>query len=246
MDTSSTMTRLLVAVLLLTISTITFAQPASEIYLFDLTLKKNRVSISNGKNISNHPGYDNQPSFHVKEPLLYYASQTDTSGRTDIIVYDYSKNTTKKITETSEREFSPTLTPDGNYLSCIIQRDNGTQDLGKYPVSGGVPEVLINNLTVGYHAWINDTDLILFVLGEPHTLRWYSLKTKKDSIIAQNIGRSLHAIPGTSDMSFVDKSGESWMIKRLDMQKRMITDIVNTLPWSGRSYLGARRKNSDE
>lgn len=230
MDTNSMKRRLLFNIFLLTTATITFAQPASDIYLFDLSIKKNTVSMSNGKNISNHPGYDNQPSFHVKDPLMYYTSQTDTSGRTDIMVYDYSKNTTKKITETNEREFSPTLTPDGKFLSCIIQRDNGVQDLGKYPVGGGTPEVLIDNLKVGYHAWINNTELILFVLGEPMTLRWYSLEEKRDSIIAENIGRSLHAIPGTGDMSFVDKSSENWMIKRLEVKKRTVSDIVNTLP----------------
>ncbi len=31
-------------------------------------------------------------------------------------------------------------------------------------------------------------------------------------------------------MSFVDKSGESWVIKRLDVRTKIVTDIVNTLP----------------
>ncbi|HEX6889950.1 MAG TPA: hypothetical protein VF141_04640 [Chryseolinea sp.] len=210
-------------------STLGFAQPGSEIYLFDLKIRKDKIIISNGKNITNHKGYDNQPYFHPNEPLIYY-SQADTSGRTDILVYDYSKNSTKKITETSEREFSPTVTPDSKFLSCIIQRDDGVQDLAKYPLAGGTPIVLINNLKVGYHAWVNETDLILFVLGEPHTLRWYSLSSKKDTIIASNIGRSMHAIPKSSEMSFVDKSADPWVIKKLETKTRIATNITAALP----------------
>jgi len=229
MRTNSKMKLLPGNIFLLCISTVSLAQPASEIYLFDLTIKKNKISVSDGKNISNHKGYDNQPFFHPKDPVLYY-TQADSSGRTDIIAFDHSKSTTRRITETSDREYSPTLTPDGKFLSCIIQRDDGAQDLGKYPVIGGSPQVLINNLKVGYHAWVNDSELILFVLGEPNTLRWYSLPNKSDSIIAGNIGRSLHAIPGTPAMSFVDKSGENWVIKRLDARTKMVTNIVNALP----------------
>ena len=223
------MIRLIGCFLFLVVSMQGFAQPASEIYLFDLKIKKDKVSISNGKNITNHAGYDNQPSFHPDEPLVYY-SQADTSGRTDIIVYDYLKNATKHITETSEREFSPTLTPDGKFLSCIVQRDDGVQDLAKYPAQGGTPIVLIDNLKVGYHAWVNEADLILFVLGEPHTLRWYSTLNKKDTILAENIGRSLHKIPKSPDMSFVDKSADSWIIKELDAKSKVASDITATLP----------------
>ncbi|MEJ0031081.1 MAG: hypothetical protein WDO15_12190 [Bacteroidota bacterium] len=70
------------------------------------------------------------------------------------------------ITGTSEREFSPTVTPDKQFLSCIIQRDDGVQDLGKYPIDGGDPALIIDNLKVGYHVWVDNSHLALFVLGE--------------------------------------------------------------------------------
>ena len=229
MHTNRTMIRLLGYMSLLCVSTHVLAQPASEIYLFDLKIKKDKITVSNGENITNHQGYDNQPFFHTNEPLIYY-TQADTSGRTDIMAYNYSNNSTKKITKTSEREYSPTLTPDGKFLSCIIQRDDGVQDLGKYPAVGGAPVVLIDNLKVGYHAWVNSTDLILFVLGEPNTLRWYSVSNKKDTIIAGNIGRSLHKIPKTADMSFVDKSADSWLIKKLHTKTKSISNITSSLP----------------
>src|SRR5690606_9821643 len=112
----------------------------SEIYLFDLSNKKGKITLSKPKNATNHPGYDNQPFFHTDKPILYYASFNE-EGRADIKSYDYVTGETKFITQTNEREYSPTLTPDKKYLSCIIQRDNGEQNLGKYPVDGGEPIV---------------------------------------------------------------------------------------------------------
>jgi WD40-like Beta Propeller Repeat len=216
--------------LVVLVSTGLYAQTGSEIFLLDLQSKKAKLSLSNAKNITNHTGYDNQPSFHSDKPLIYYSSFND-DGRSDIKIFNYKTGETTNLTKTSEREYSPTLTPDQKFISCIIQRDNNAQDLGKYPVEGGQPTVIIDNLIVGYHAWIDDTRLLLFVLGEPQTLRLYDTKTKSDKILAEKIGRSLHAIPGQNAMSFVHKISDSeWIIKRFDKTTGAITDIATTLP----------------
>ena len=102
-------------------SLVLYAQqlPGTEIYLFDLSVKKSKVSVSTPQNITNHIGYDNQPFFHPSKPLLYYAS-ADAEGKTDIKTYNYELKTTRQLTITSDREYSPTLTPDGKFISCII------------------------------------------------------------------------------------------------------------------------------
>ena len=206
------------------------AQTGSEILLFDLSIKKDKLVLSNPKNITNHVGYDNQPSFHADQPLIFYSS-FNPDGRSDIKSYDYEKGETRSFTQTTEREYSPTLTPDKHFVSCIIQRDDGAQNLGKYPVGGGQPTVLIDNLIVGYHAWIDQDRLLLFVLGEPQTLHLYNVKTKEDKVIAEKIGRSLHKIPNQNAMSFVHKISDSeWIIKRWDAATSEITTIAKTLP----------------
>lgn len=225
----------IIGLLLLALSTPAFSQTASEIYLFDLTSSKKGVSISNPVNITNHKGYDNQPFIHPKQPLVYYTSFND-DGRADIKSYNYQTKETKSITQTQEREYSPTVTPDQKFLSCIIQRDNEAQDLGKYPIDGGEPIVLINNLIVGYHAWMDEERLIMFVLGTPHTLHYYNLSSKEDKILAENIGRSLHKIPNENAMSFILKvSDAEWFIKRLetkstDKESFPASVITKTLP----------------
>lgn len=206
------------------------AQSGSEIFLFDLKVRKNKVVISNPKNITNHKGYDNQPSFHTDQPIVYYSSFND-DGRADIKSFNYKTGETTSLTQTNEREYSPTLTPDKSSISCIIQRDNGAQDLGKYPAEGGEPSVIIDNMTVGYHAWADNSHLALFILGEPQTLHYLRLPTKDDTIVASNIGRSLHKIPGERAISFIQKNAnQDWEIKKLESETMKISTITKTLP----------------
>lgn len=210
------------------------AQPATEIYLFDLNASKKKITLANGENITNHKGYDNQPSFHPNEPVVYYSSFND-EGRADIMGYNYKTKAGISITQTKEREYSPTVTPDKQYLSCIIQRDSGAtdggpQDLGKYPIHGGEPSVIISHLVVGYHVWADNSHLGLFVLGNPHSLHFIRLPTKKDTIIAKNIGRSLHRVPGENAISFVQRiSDKEAVIKKLNTHTLVVTDVTPTI-----------------
>lgn len=209
------MKRLSVSALLISIFPSAFAQqpPATEIYLLDLKVAKGSVSINNPRNITNHFGYDNQPFFDPDKSILYYTS-ADEKGNTDIRSFDFVSNKTVQLTKTSEKEYSPTVTPDKEYLSCIIQREDGEQNLGKYPIAGGEPVILIDNLIVGYHVWVDNKFILAFILGEPPTLRLIDLENKKDLWLADKPGRSLHQIPGSSSVSFVDKSTEPWTIKK--------------------------------
>ena len=208
------------------------AQSSTEILLFDIKVTNGQVTISNGMNITKHKGYDNQPFFHPDQPLIYYSS-FDDSSRSDIKIYNYNTKQTSNFTSTKEREYSPTVTPDRNFISCIIQRDNGDQDLGKYPINGGKPEILINHLKVGYHAWAGDIKLFLFVLDDSvnNSLHYYYLDKNADTVIAENIGRSLHQIPGQNAMSFVQKIGDKqYVVKKYDLTTGVISSIIPAPP----------------
>ena len=210
-----------------------FGQAGAEILLFDLHAKKDNVTLSHPKNITNRKGYDNQPSFHAAAPIVYFASFND-DGRSDLKTYNYKTGVTTRFTQTPEREYSPLLTPDGNSISCIIQRDNGAQDLGEFPVDGGSPTVLVNYLTVGYHVWADNSHVGLFVLGKenaPHTFHYLRLPTRTDTIVAENIGRSLHRIPGETAISFVRKNATAnWTIEKFDTHLHRVSLLGETLP----------------
>ena len=206
------------------------AQVNTDILLMDMSGKKKEIILSNPRNITNHAGYDNQPHFHKSEPVVYYSS-AQPDGKMDIRSYNLQTKQTTDFTATPENEFSPTLTPDGKYISCIIQRDNGKQDLGMYNLESKAVTVLIDNLTVGYHAWIDSKNLLLFILAEDgHELQHYNLDTKQNKVLSKGIGRSLHKIPGQQAMSFIDKADkDQWLIKRYDIRTGEITTIAPTL-----------------
>jgi hypothetical protein len=217
------------------------AQLSTEVVLFDLSQKGGKIIATNGTNISKHAGYDNQPFFHPNKNVLYYTS--DEANNTDIKQYDIKTRKTSLVTSTPEREFSPTITPDGQNISCIIQRENGAQDLGKYPIGGGPASIIVNKLVVGYHAWLDEQTLFLFVLGDPSTLRRFDIRTNRDTVLATQIGRSLHRVPATSAVSFVQKSADNnWAINQVDANGS-VTNLCATLPgredlaWMGKGWL---------
>lgn len=204
------------------------AQPGTEIYLFDLKTKGDQVSLSSGRNITNRKGYDNQPFFHPEKPLLYFVS-ADTAGRTDIFEYNYKANKSRRVTQTHDKEYSPTVTPDKKFISCILQTDSGAQNLVKYPIDGGSPRMIIENLIVGYHAWMNDDNVVTFVLPRPFQLHKLNVSSGKDVVVTDSIGRSLHRIPGTKDVSFIQVvSATESEIRKLDLQGN-VTTITKSL-----------------
>jgi hypothetical protein len=203
------------------------AQPATKIYLFELTQPDAVMALGKAKLITDHKGYNSQPSFHNSSPLLYYAS-ADDSGRSDIKFYNYETGETKNLTTTMESEYSPSLTPDYKYVSCVIQRPNGHQDLGKYPVNGGAPSVIIDNLVIGYYGWMGPSALLLFVLkGDAQEMHFYDLANKRDSLMPQKPGRCFLKLPGENAMAFVDKTDSmKWMIRKMDFKTHKIEEIA--------------------
>ena len=218
---------------LLFVSNLLFAQSGTEIFLLDITNSSGNITLSNPKNITNRKGYDNQPFFHPSQPLLYYTAMHD--GQTDIWSYNLKTGVELQITNTIDSEYSPTVTPNKKYLSCIVQRkSNGDQDLVKYNIKKPTETQMIfesqKTGKIGYQAWLNPNELITFVLGEPQTLHYQHLISKKDLIIAPNIGRSLHLIPKQKAFSFVQQIEKKWLIRSFNPQKNTIIDIAESHP----------------
>ena len=210
--------------------TVLHAQSGSEVYLLDLSEKAGKVSLSNPRNVSNKPGYDNQPFFHPTRPLLYYTSMM-ADGQTDIWSYDVQESTQTPVTHTPDSEYSPTVLPNQTHLSCIVQRKaNGDQDLVSYSLAN--PEKMEITLEsqkmgkVGYQAWLNSDEAVVFVLGTPNTMHYLNRKTGRDTIIASRIGRSLHRIPGQRAFSFVQQVKDTWLIRSYDPARNQVSDIA--------------------
>jgi hypothetical protein len=207
------------------------APPSTDIFLVDVTFQKSRHTIGRPLNVTAREGYDNQPMFLPDGGSFFYTSIRE--GRpTDIYRYTIASRADVRMTDTTEGEYSATPTPDGKFFSVIRVEADSTQRLWKFPIAGGTPSLVLENVKpVGYHTWIDDRTLLLFVLGNPATLQLANVTTGKSEVIASNIGRSLHRIPGQNKMSFIHKVGpEEWYIKSFDPRTRQIAELVRTLP----------------
>jgi hypothetical protein len=205
------------------------AQPSTEVYLFDLKANGGTISVSNPINVSSNPGrYDNQPSFSQKTGELFFVSQ-DATPQIDIFIYNPARGTKTNFSDNASNEYSPTLTPDGKYISCIREVD-GTQLLWKFPIRKGEPVIVVPDLVIGYHAWRDDETLVSFVLGEPQTLQISDLSAKTNKIVASNIGRSIHKIPGSQLISFLqNREGQPALIQSLDTKTGGIETICEAM-----------------
>ena len=189
--------------------------PATEVYLASLTVDKQTVTLTAPVNISNNPGYDNQPAFTPDGGAVLFTSvrgdrkpdpANSASIGSDIYRYDISAKQVAQLTNTPESEYSPTVTPDGQHISVIRVEADGTQRLWRFTIDGQSPALVLTDVKpVGYHAWADANTLGLFVLGEPATFQVADVRTGKAEVVATNIGRSIQRIPG-GGISYVQRA----------------------------------------
>src|SRR3954466_15003252 len=128
--------------------------PDTEIFLTPLTLRAAPAAVTRAANITNSPGYDNQPSFTPDGAAIFFTSNRG-GAQTDIYRYDIASAATARVPDTPESEYSPTVTPDGAHLSVIRVEADGTQRLWRFTLDGRSPELLLERVKpVGYHVWV--------------------------------------------------------------------------------------------
>lgn len=186
------------------------APPPTEVWVATLSITDGAFTIGNPENISNSRGYDNQPYFTPDGRGLYFTSaRGEGTSQTDIYRYDGEARGLAQVTSTPESEYSPTPMPDGRHLSVVRVEADSTQRLWRFPIAGGAPSLVLADVKpVGYHAWLDDTTVALFVLGQPATLQIADTRTGKAEIVAKNIGPSIQRMP-TGGASFVQQKGEA-------------------------------------
>ncbi len=222
------MQKLIIFLYLPFISLGVLAQPGTEVFLFEIKQGKSSLELRKPINVSDNKGYDNQPSFTNDGHLLYTSFR---DGNTDLVKYDIKSGTKTYLTETSSGEYSPTQMPDMSGLSTITLEKSGRQLLWKYGLDGSLKgEELIPYLKIGYHTWLNADTLFAFVLGPHPTLQLIDLATQRAEVITDDIGRSLHIIPGSSALSYVKKSEEDWKIMKYDISSDTSLVITTTQP----------------
>lgn len=224
---SRIITTLLTAFALFAKLSVGHTQTSTEIYLFELSKENGTFKLTNPTNISNNPGYDNQPSFISDNELVYSATY---ENQTDIVKLNIESKEKTRMTDTPGSEFSPKLTPDGKYISSILLDRNGSQTLVKYPIKGGEPRAIPSEQKIGYYCWFDKKTVFSFVLGSPPSLQEWNTKNSEFKIIMMNPGRSLSKIPGEKAISFIHKeSDDIWFVNSYDPLTDKVTYLTECI-----------------
>lgn len=202
--------------------------PRTEVYLASLSTS-GPLNVAGPVNISQSPGYDNQPSFTPDGRAVLFTSDR-AGGQTDIFRYDVAKKTTTQLTHDAENEYSPLVMPGGRTFSVV---HGSEQSLWSYDLDGTHGHLLYQHKgKIGYHVWIDATHLGIFVLGDqgqPSTLQIADIKANDAAVVSSSIGRALLMHPKTATMTFVDKTQQDhWLVKELNPTTRAITTLVET------------------
>lgn len=196
------------------ISNCCFSQmPETDIWVVDLIKKEGKYSFEKPLNFANRKGYDNQPSFSSDDKEIYFVSNKD-SNQTDVFVYNLKHKTTQLVCQSLESEYSPTLTCDKKFLTCVTVLKDSSQKLLNYDIVNKLPakEVSdrINNPdSVGYFTWLNKDTVLYYKLTNPHSLRAWNIHTNKDVWICDNPTRAFKKYGNSSQFIYGLKKDSS-------------------------------------
>lgn len=192
------------------------------------------IKLNGFKKITDSPSYTNQPYFINSDSALAYTQMVseNSSSQTDIFLYDFATSTSRNLSNSLTSEYSPTPTPDGNGLSVIRVNSEGKQELWYLQLDNGVAKqnLLPAVEPVGYHVWDGLSKVLLFVLGEPHTLRIANInqQTEQGRVLDTRIGPSLWAIPSSSLYSYSKQVDDTtWQLRSVDTKKKTTAALVN-------------------
>jgi dipeptidyl aminopeptidase/acylaminoacyl peptidase len=183
----------------------------------------------------NPRGYNNQPAFVSTTELFVTVQDPRDTTQTEIYLLDLGARQRERVTETPTPEYSATLLPGGGRFSCVRVEADGSQRLWSFPVDrsdNGEP-VFYDLLNVGYHCWLRDTLVALFLVaqnGTAHTLAVAATNGTAPTPIVANIGRCLQRLPD-GRLGYVQKATEqTWFLKAYDPVRKQSEILEKTLP----------------
>lgn len=180
---------------------ILYSQQNTDVYVFDIQKAYEGLEVLNMRNISNDPGYDNQPSFINNDEILFAGNK---NGQTDIAKYNLKTNEKTWVNATTPGgEFSPKQIPGSENMAAVRLDPNGLQRLYEYDSETQNSSELIENLQIAYFAFHDENIIVSTVLNfEEMDLVVSNLKEKTTDTILQNAGRSIHKVPDSKFMSY--------------------------------------------
>lgn len=207
------MRKTILLTILLSLSAPALAQspPGTDIYIVPLM---DEVPSGPLRNLSDRPGYDNQPYFSADSSRLLFTSQR--GEQTEIFSVSLDADEHNQVTRTSNlSEYSPTLRPGTQAITVVRVEEDGTQRIWQFEADGSEDTITEPDLQpVGYFDWFSENRFAAFVLGEPHFL---VIKTigEQPKTVAEDIGRTVRRLPD-GRIGYIDKTADGWFISAVD------------------------------
>ena len=202
---------------------VTPGPPDTEIFVVSVGLDQNgRPRLGTPVNLTNRPGYDNQPAFTASGDLLY--TRMDDQGATDIWMFPSGSTTSRQVTNTAESEYSPLPLSSGSFRVVRVEADE-KQRLWNFGPDGAPSLVAPELEPVGYHALAGES-IVAFILGDPPTLVVSDGSGTNPRTVSENPGRALIRL-GDDRVAFVQKSEEArWEVIELDLGTNQLKSLA--------------------
>jgi hypothetical protein len=198
-----------------------------EIHLFEVS--QDGV-FTQGKNITQSPGYDNQPFFlNNSQSFVYVSDRGD--GQTDVYRYDLKSKKTTQLTKTPASEYSPRPGKDKNSINFIYEGGNPYQSVYRMDNNTGEYSWMLQQpKAIGYYSWNDQGDALLW-LRNAYALHHSNPGKKSLHFVSGHVAPSIpFQIPGSQQFSFIHQQSnlENW-IKAYNPDNRAIRPLVQPL-----------------
>jgi hypothetical protein len=219
------------------------AKPDVAVFVATLDVAAGRVG--EARNITPAKGANFQQAFTRDGGAVLYAS--DRSGSNNVYRYDIASGKTTALTQVPHNLYSPTPLPDGSGFSAIRVVDadphygieSKEPSLWRFGWDGRAIAPVIPTMRVGYHAWVDEQRLALFIVDDvadrnAHQVQLFNRTTGKATLLTAKPGRSLGRTPDGKRALFVDQTDPShWRICAMgegDAQPQVLVETPVTPP----------------
>ena len=200
--------------------------PNSEVYLLNVSKKNGGFVFSNGRNISNSPGYDNQPSFTLDNRSILFTSNR-RQNNFDIYEYSISDRGISPVITSGDNEYSAREI-DQNTVAFVREGRDQLMTVVKYDRASKTESLAFKvKDPIAYYAFNKKGDALVWV-RYAFWMRWVNTEKSINRFVANYAQPSVpHLIPGSDSFSFmVRRPDDSLWIMEFNPENQALRPIV--------------------
>lgn len=221
--------------LLLLLAVPAYAQTLeTEVWLGTLDMRDGAFVVSNLKNISQEPGYDNQPAFEPGGKSLLYTTEATSLDDTGLGVHAvrYDLTTGAKTPLSDAKGFSPT--PAGDNRLMVLRQGR----VFLHDAEGKEIRPATGTRTAGYFTPFDERTWVLFMNEPERRIILYDPTTNQEETLARGAVTAPFRVAGVRAVTFaaeepfppVDDGARKLMLRRLDVETKRVETLA-TIPF---------------